>query len=271
MKISNVFKAIALLVFCQDIVFAQTLLLYDKEQETVEFGVKKLQQAFSDKSEVLQIAYSSNDTKLPAIQVISNKNIPKSLSDFVVKADFENLEKEGFEFRWINDGKTLLIISIDEVGAEYGLMELAEFVIATGNYKSVPQKVSNPELEYRIVKFNMPWSPYRTSAATETHMKTCRDLKFWERFLDMMVENRLNTLSLWNNHPFPYMIKSTNFPKATSFNDQEMAEWQSFGSSYFAWQSNVESKLSSSTGTSSCRRNLPKLMEQKNTTISRNW
>ena len=28
-----------------------------------------------------------------------------------------------------------------------------------------------------------------------------QDLKFWAAFLDMMSENRLNALTLWNKHP----------------------------------------------------------------------
>jgi hypothetical protein len=67
----------------------------------------------------------------------------------------------------------------------------------------------------------------------KVHTHVSRDLKFWERFLDMMVENRLNVLSLWNKHPFPYMIRSTNFPEATPFSPREMEEWQAFWRSLF--------------------------------------
>ncbi|WP_234364054.1 hypothetical protein [Lunatibacter salilacus] len=55
----------------------------------------------------------------------------------------------------------------------------------------------------------------------DVHTHVCRELQFWERFLDMMVENRLNVFFLWNNHPFPFMIRLTNFPKATPFDDLE--------------------------------------------------
>ena len=216
-------------VFC----WSQVVLVYDPGKEPVEYGVNKLKQVFSAKGRSLQILNSSKGQELPSIQVVFNGEIPRSLSQIVHKSDFERLKKEGFELRWVNNKRTLLIISSDEIGAEYGLVELAEYVNTHGDYINIPSKINNPELEYRIIKFNLPWSPYRTSAATAVHLETCRDIRFWERFLDMMVENRFNTLSLWNNHPFPYMIRSKNFPKATGFSDSEMAEWQKFWKQLF--------------------------------------
>ena len=42
----------------------------------------------------------------------------------------------------------------------------------------------------------------------------------------MMAENRFNILSLWNLHPYVYMIRAKNFPEASPFSDAEMKEWQ---------------------------------------------
>lgn len=49
----------------------------------------------------------------------------------------------------------------------------------------------------------------------------------------MMAANRFNMLSLWNLHPFPYMIRSANFPEACPFTDEEMKEWKKFWESLF--------------------------------------
>src|SRR5665213_999521 len=49
----------------------------------------------------------------------------------------------------------------------------------------------------------------------------------------MMVEDRFNVLTLWNLHPYPYMIKAKNFPEATPFNDAEMKEWHALFTSIF--------------------------------------
>ena len=42
----------------------------------------------------------------------------------------------------------------------------------------------------------------------------------------MMAENRLNALSLWNLHPYPFMIIPKNYPEASPFTKEEFKEWQ---------------------------------------------
>jgi len=55
-----------------------------------------------------------------------------------------------------------------------------------------------------------------------------RDLTFWEAFLDMMAANRFNVLTLWNLHPFTYMVRPEGFPEASPFSKEELAGWQRF-------------------------------------------
>ncbi|MDW7694326.1 hypothetical protein R9C00_06220 [Flammeovirgaceae bacterium SG7u.111] len=86
---------------------------------------------------------------------------------------------------------------------------------------------------FRAIKFNLPWFSYRSGENLSLHMETCRDIKYWEAFLEMMVENKFNTLTLWNMHPYMFMVKSEKFPKASPFTDEEMAEWQQFWKQLF--------------------------------------
>jgi len=83
-----------------------------------------------------------------------------------------------------------------------------------------------PSLPFRAIKYNLPWETYRPSSALDQHLPTARDLKYWEAFLDMMVENRFNAISLWNLHPFTFMIRPKNFPEASPWSEAELAEWQ---------------------------------------------
>jgi hypothetical protein len=50
----------------------------------------------------------------------------------------------------------------------------------------------------------------------------------------MMADNRFNALTLWNLHPFPYMIRVKNFPEASRFSDSERAEWRKLYQAIFA-------------------------------------
>jgi len=60
----------------------------------------------------------------------------------------------------------------------------------------------------------------------DQHYDTVRDPKYWEAFLDMMVENRFNAITLWNLDPFTYMVRTRGFPEASPWSDAELAQWQ---------------------------------------------
>lgn len=142
-----------------------------------------------------------------------------------------NLMPDGFSI--FKDGEIIYIMSKTDRGCLYGIMELMEQLGTSADFSELKERQIDPAFSFRAIKFNLPWSPYRPGSATEVHMETCRDLKFWEAYLDMMVKNRFNALSLWNTHPFPYMIRAENFPKATPFNDQELDAWRTFWKALF--------------------------------------
>ncbi|MCX6327472.1 MAG: hypothetical protein NT144_12615 [Bacteroidia bacterium] len=41
-----------------------------------------------------------------------------------------------------------------------------------------------------------------------------------------MAENHFNALTLWNLHPFSYMLRTKNFPDACPYSDTELKVWQ---------------------------------------------
>jgi len=113
-------------------------------------------------------------------------------------------------------------------GLMYGILELAAQLQRGRNLASIQEKAVQSHFPFRAIKFNLPWFSYRSGQHLALHTDTCRDLKYWEAFLDMMVEKKFNTLSLWNMHPYIYMVRPTNFPEASPFTEIEMAEWQAF-------------------------------------------
>ncbi|WP_437919094.1 alpha-d-galacturonidase [Sphingobacterium sp. LRF_L2] len=46
------------------------------------------------------------------------------------------------------------------------------------------------------------------------------DKKLWTRYLDMLVENRYNTLYLWNGHPFSSLVKLKDYPYALEVDEE---------------------------------------------------
>lgn len=141
------------------------------------------------------------------------------------------LKKEGFRIG--KSGASYIITAIDKSGAMYGLFDVAEQIEMQTGLSKISQKVVNPRFAFRAVKYNLPWHSYRENESILANRELSRDINMWRDFLDMMAENRLNVLTLWGLHPFPYMIKAKNFPKATPFSDAELAEWKFFWTSLF--------------------------------------
>jgi len=195
---------------------------------SIAFDVNSTQQIFG----VSQLEIALHEINRKPVQVSLEKatgseNIKVQVTDSISNP---SIKREGFRIGHRNG--SLIITAIDQVGAMYGLMELGE-QIALNGLNSVPDKTVNPRFRFRAIKVNLSWSVYGPHPARNMHVEELKDLKFWESFFDMMAENRFNAITLWNLHPFPYMIRAKNFPKACPFTDEELAEWKKLFSGIF--------------------------------------
>lgn len=129
-------------------------------------------------------------------------------------------------FAIVPEGKVIAVSGGDARGLIYGALALAESLRNGTALADVKASDDRPHLEFRGIKFNLPWETYRPSSALDQHIPTARDLKYWEAFLDMMAENRFNVISLWNMHPFTFMVRPKNFPEASPWSDAEQEEWR---------------------------------------------
>jgi hypothetical protein len=147
-------------------------------------------------------------------------------ADFEIElsVDSNKLGREAYAI--MNDGKIITVKGGDVRGMIYGCLSVVEDIGNDIKLKNIKASTEKPNLPFRAIKFDLPWDTYRHSTALDLHIETCKDLKYWEAFLDMMAENRFNALSLWNLHPYSYMLRAKNFPEACPFNDKELKEWQ---------------------------------------------
>lgn len=136
----------------------------------------------------------------------------------------ERLPAEAFSI--VPEGKITTIYGGDDRGMIYGAFALIDQLRTGVSLERIEAAEERPHLEFRGIKYNLPWETYRPSSALDQHYDTARDLKYWEAFLDMMVENRFNVISLWNLHPYTFMLRPKNFPEASPWSDREQAEWQ---------------------------------------------
>ncbi len=136
----------------------------------------------------------------------------------------ERLRPEAFSIR--PEGRVVAVTGGDARGLVYGALALAEQLRHGTPLDAVQAADEHPHLAFRGIKFNLPWETYRPSSALDQHYQTARDPDYWKAFLDMMVENRFNVLSLWNLHPFTFMVRPANFPEASPWSEAELAAWQ---------------------------------------------
>ena len=116
----------------------------------------------------------------------------------------------------------------------YGTLALVESIENGTDLADVASSAERARFPFRAIKYNLPWNSYRKGEALALHRETCRDLTYWERFLDMMARNRFDALTLWSLHPFPYMVRLREFPEACPFSDDELRDWQAFWRKLFA-------------------------------------
>ncbi|MEJ7767843.1 MAG: glycoside hydrolase family 20 zincin-like fold domain-containing protein, partial [Chitinophagaceae bacterium] len=138
--------------------------------------------------------------------------------------DAAKVGKEAYSI--ITDGKRITVMGGDERGMIYGSLSLVEDLGNGISLRNIKASSEKPNLPFRAIKFDLPWDTYRRSYALDLHVQTCKDLNYWEAFLDMMSSNRFNALTLWNLHPYTYMIKAKNFPEASPFSENELKDWQ---------------------------------------------
>ena len=186
-------------------IFSQTVSLhFDKVSEQQVYGASVLEKALKDKKYTIK-----ESSAFYQIQLTINKT---------------QLGPEAFSI--ILNKQTINITGGDERGLIYGCLSLTEDLRNGIGLKNCKTKNEKPFLPFRAIKYDLPWDTYRHSYALELHDQTCRDTNYWKSFLNMMTENRFNTLTLWNLHPYTFLIKPKSFPEASPWNDAEMKEWQ---------------------------------------------
>jgi hypothetical protein len=181
-------------------------ILYEKEIPQAEYATRKLTEALTQRG----------------YDVKSERNNYDLLISLAVQP--ARMEPEAFSI--IPQGKAITIYGGDYRGLVYGALALAEHLCNGVSLEFIEAEEHKPNLMFRGIKYNLPWETYRPSSALDQHYETARDLKYWEAFLDMMVVNRFNVISLWNLHPYTFMIKPKNFPEASPWTEQELSEWQ---------------------------------------------
>ena len=137
---------------------------------------------------------------------------------------------EGYTIR--RDKKGYTIEGNDATGVIYGAVELADQIRQAGSLsqsvatQSQPTIKEQPAMVMRGTCIGLQKTVYLPGHAVYEYPYTPEnfpwfyDKEAWIRYLDMMVENKFNSLYLWNGHPFASLVKLKDYPFALEVDEE---------------------------------------------------
>lgn len=138
--------------------------------------------------------------------------------------DTAGLKKEGFTIS--TRGNMTTVTGNDGSGVIYGCRELIDHVGQYKDLKFPAQLTDAPEMVLRggcvgIQKMEyLPGRGVYEYPYTPESFPWFYDKEQWIKYLDMLVENRMNSLYLWNGHPFASLVKLEEYPFAVEVDEE---------------------------------------------------
>ena len=139
-----------------------------------------------------------------------------------------DLKKEGFRIE--SNATTITVTGKDGNGLLYGCRELIDRMAAEGELSAPEHFEDAPEMVLRgtCIGVQKPYYlPGRTVYEypyTKTTFPWFYDKELWVKYLDMLVENRMNSVYLWNGHPFASLVRLEDYPFAIEVTEEEFRE-----------------------------------------------
>ena len=123
------------------------------------------------------------------------------------------------------DKKGYIVTGNDATGVIYGCVELADRI----SQKSMPDFDTikeSPDMVMRGTCIGLQKTVYLPGHTVYEYPYTPEnfpwfyDKEEWVKYLDMMVENKMNSLYLWNGHPFASLVKLKDYPFALEVDEE---------------------------------------------------
>lgn len=176
----------------------------------IGFAKQKLYETLSELNFEVSLTSTPPEHSEGNIIVISEKN--------------DENNKEGFKIN--TSGNTISIDGADATGALYGALELSDRIKKSGDIPSELNIQDKPEMVLRGTVIGLQKTEYLPGRTVYEYPYTPEsfpwfyDKAHWIEYLDMMVENRYNSLYLWNGHPFASLVKLDDYPYAVEVDEE---------------------------------------------------
>jgi hypothetical protein len=175
----------------------------------VKFGVERLTEALR------RVGYEPMET-------LERESISPLVT---VTVERQKERTEGFRLVREGDG-SYHVTGFGDSGALYGCLELSRRVTATGKLPAELDVTDGPAFRLRGSCVAMQLTSILPGRDTYEYPYTPENFPFfydkaqWIEYLDFLVENRFNTLYLWNGHPFASLVKLEEYPYALEVSEE---------------------------------------------------
>jgi len=190
------------------------ILLGDDAAPRVKFGAERLGQALAQvgyEPRVLQQATAPRGFTRIALTTVGGTQEIGSLERF-------NLSRSA-------DG-SYRVAGFGASGTLYGALELARRVTEAGELPAELEVTDGPAFTLRGPCIGMQLTSILPGRDTYEYPYTPENFPFfydkqqWIAYLDFLVEHRMNTLYLWNGHPFASLVKLDDYPYALEVSEE---------------------------------------------------
>ena len=221
------YLSLLFLGFCVTFATAQNVtIVSDANAPRAKFGAEKLSETLSAKGFKINTSNKITRSKDQVI-VIGEKGTDfwKQNAKSAKIDDSKLTKKEGFQIR--SQKNIIYIEGTDATGALYGAMELADRIKDSGKLPSEINIEDSPEMVLRGACIGVQKPVYLPGRDVYEYPYTPAtfpwfyDKKLWIKYLDMLVENRMNSLYLWNGHPFASLVKLKDYPFALEVSEAD--------------------------------------------------
>lgn len=210
MKYKFIFTVLCMMLFISCSTEKVTIIVEENPSTRITFGIDKLKSALEEAKYTVTIKTVKDSEDDHVITVSENKT--------------DSLAKEGYTIT--SENGSISIKGNDTSGTLYGCIELIKQIKEEKKLPANFNITDKPEMVLRgsCVGVQKPYylpdrTVYEYPYTPET-FPWFYNKALWIEYLDMMVDNKMNSLYLWNGHPFASLVKLDDYPYAVEVDDK---------------------------------------------------
>ncbi len=204
----------------------ETILIYVSpkifELPRVKYGIGKLSDALIRNGYKRNLVFEEPTKKAQTVIGIVEHLYEECIS-------CKKISKEGFiisSFTGYNKNIGITVFANDASGFLYGCMALADSINLLGKVPKTINTADSPEMLMRGTCIGMQKPYYLPGRTVYEYPYTPEtfpwfyDKQMWVQYLDSLLANRMNSLYLWNGHPFASLVKLKDYPYAVEVSEE---------------------------------------------------